>query len=93
MDIKFYEWGREVIRGQVVVSCFNERRWFGFLDSPSFSLAVKPTTTTYIKSFALPNIGLYFVLPSDLYACKNDALGWSGIHEQCIQPELGSPGV
>ena len=33
-------------------------------------------------SFAEPNIGLYFVLPSDLYACKNDALGWSGIHEQ-----------
>ena len=41
-----------------------------------------------------PNKGLYFVLPSDLNACKNDALGLpSGIQLQCIHPLLGSPGV
>ena len=29
----------------------------------------------YTKSLAFPIIGLYFVLPSDLYACKNCFLG------------------
>jgi len=38
-------------------------------------------------------MGLYLVLPSDLYACKNDARLPSGIQLQCIHPELGSPGV
>ena len=42
-------------------------------------------------SLADPSMGLYFVLPSDLNACKKDARLPSGIQLQWIQPELGSP--
>ena len=45
------------------------------------------------KSFAFPIIGLYFVLPSFLYACKNCFLGIPSVKLQCIHPLFGSPGV
>ena len=81
-SVKIYEGSYITTKYTVDTSDVDQKFLLRDANSDTSTLTVKiqtsssdTTTTTYTKSFALPNIGLYFVLPSDLYACKNDALG------------------